>query len=398
MRATGTGKQTSAQLTARLAKVATGAASDSGVSAELLGPFLAEAATAVANGQRLSAAQVELYQRQGEAAVQHNVELSALIDLYLSAAWRLWREVPHLMAGRSGAAMLTAAGEGMLRTSDDVVAAVAAGYQRASSTALMQATSDRREFIDDLLAHHGTPGELSRRAEAFGLRLTGVHRVVVAELRDRRIDEANVLVTRAGAAYQAAPGNLPHLVTSKDGRLIVIVGTDTDPTGAQTQHALEDICRAHPTLRAGIGRAAAGESGPMRSYLEAVDCLAVADRLRMAEPVSRADDLLVFLSLFRNRPLLEDLVRSVLVPVAGMRGGVDEALATLQAYFDNRGVATSTARALHLSVRGLTYRLQRLRAALNHDLDDPQQRLTIELALVAARLLDWPETALAEIA
>ena len=110
--------------------------------------------------------------------------------------------------------------------------------------------------------------------------------------------------------------------------------------------------------------------------------------------MSRADDLLVFLSLFRNRPLLEDLVRSVLTPLTAVRGGAEEQLATLQAYFDNRGVATSTARALHLSVRGLTYRIQRLRAALHHDLDDPEQRLTIELALVAARLLDWPRTAI----
>jgi hypothetical protein len=385
----------SPELAARLEKVAVGAARDSGVSADLLGAFLVEAAGAIANGRRLSAERVERYQLQGAAAVQRNVELSALIDLYLSAAWRLWREVPHLgAAGGSGTAMLTAAGEGMLRTSDDVVAAVAAGYQRASSAALMQATSDRREFVDDLLANHGTPGPLAERAEAFGLRLAGPHRVAVAEVAHARLDEGHVLVGRADAAYQAAQRNLPHLVSSKEGRLIIIVGTDVDTSGTELEQVLASLCAENPTIRAGIGRTWPGEGGPMRSYLEAVDCLAVADRLGLEPAISRADDLLVFLSLYRNRSLLEDLVRSVLIPLASMRGGAEEQLATLQAHFDNHGVATTTARALHLSVRGLTYRLQRLRSTLTHDLDDPQQRLTVELALVAARLLDWPRTPL----
>jgi GGDEF-like domain/PucR C-terminal helix-turn-helix domain len=381
---------------ARLETVAAGAANDSGVPADLLGQFLVEAATVIANGQRLAAERVKLYERQGAAAAQRNVELPALIDLYLSAAWRLWREVPYLGAmGGSGSAMLTAAGEGMLRTSDDVVAAVAAGFQRASTVSLMQATSQRREFVDDLLAHHGKPGELAERAEAFGLRLIGPHRVAVAELPDVRIDETHVLVTRAAAACQAAQGPLPYLVTSKDGRLITIVGVISAASDGTLQRVLAKLGRDNPTLRAGIGRTFAGESGPMRSYLEAVDCLEVADRLGLDDSVSRAEDLLVFLSLFRNQTLLEDLVRSVLSPLTDMRGGPAEQLDTLRAYFDNHAVATATARALHLSVRGLTYRLQRLRAVLNHDLDDPQQRLTVELALVAARLLNWPHTPLA---
>ena len=226
MRSPSRAQRDPAELPDRLEQVATAAARDSGVAADLLGPFLVEAAEAIASGKRLSKARVERYQRQGAAAVQRNVDLPALIDLYLSAAWRLWRELPRLSAGgQAESAMLSAAGEGMLRTSDDVVAAVAAGYQRASTAALMKATSDRREFVDDLLANHGSPGELAERAEAFGLRLAGPHRVVVAELHDRRIDEANVLVTRAGAAFEAAEGNLTHLVTSKDSRLIVVVGT-----------------------------------------------------------------------------------------------------------------------------------------------------------------------------
>jgi DNA-binding PucR family transcriptional regulator len=34
--------------------------------------------------------------------------------------------------------------------------------------------------------------------------------------------------------------------------------------------------------------------------------------------------------------------------------------------------------------------MQRIQAVLSRDIDDAQQRLTVELALLAARLLDWP--------
>jgi PucR C-terminal helix-turn-helix domain/GGDEF-like domain len=372
-----------------LAGVAAGASKDSGVPADLLGGFLVEATMAIARGRRLSAPRVATYSRHGADAAARSVELAALIDLYLSAAWRLWREIPALLPGLpAGAQAVVAAGQGMLRTSDDVVAAVAAGYQQARETLLLQTASARRDFVDDLFGNVGGPGELRDRAEAFGLRLAASHAVAVLELTDQRIDESHVLVSRAAAICRAFPDPITSLVTSKDGALVVVVA---GPAPADDLAALAGRLRVdEAALRAGVGRPWAGDNGPMRSYREALDCLTVAARIGLVEAVARADDLLVHLVLWRDRPVLVDLVRSALLPLAGLRGGAADQLVTLRAYFEHRGVATATARALHLSVRGLTYRIERIRRVLPHDLDDARQRLTIELALTAAQLLDWP--------
>jgi hypothetical protein len=378
----------------RLQSVAAGAAADSGVGAELLGDFLPEATSAIIQGKRLSARRVARYRLQGDVAARDGVELSALVDLYLSASWRLWREFPHLTeAGSPGAhpAPLLDAGEGMLRTTDDVVAAVAAGYQHANAALLSQSAATRRELVDDLLAGHGQVGELAERALAFGLRLAAGHRVAVVHLDAQRVDETNVLLGYASEACRALPGSPAFLTTSKNGNLIVIVeGADLSSRAAIAGVAAA-LRRSTPDLRLGVGRCHAGESGPMQSFREAGECLLLADRLPVDSDGAYADDLLIYLSLARDDALLAELVGSVLAPLENLRGGVRAGVQTLQAYLDNRGSATATAQALHLSVRGLTYRIARIQSLLSQDLDTPQERLTVELALLAAKLLGWPE-------
>jgi sugar diacid utilization regulator len=376
----------------RLAHVAAGAGSDSGVAADLLGDFLAEAANAIIQGNRLSARRVERYQQQGSTAARDGVDLSSLVDLYLSAAWRLWREIPHLTASASGVspAPLLDAGESMLRTTDDVVAAVAAGYQRANAALLSQSAATRREFVDDLLANHGEIGELAERALAFGLRLSARHRVGIVHRDNERIDETNVLLGYASEVCRGLPGGPPFLTTSKDGNLIIVVAGAEESSRAAIARVAETLRRAAPDLALGVGRSRAGESGPMRSFREATDCLRLAERFPVDEAGAYADDLLVYLSLARDPALLEELVSTVLTPLEALRGGPQDGVATLQAYVDHRGSATATAHALHLSVRGLTYRIERIQGLLSQDLDTPQERLTVELALLAAKLLDWP--------
>jgi DNA-binding PucR family transcriptional regulator len=66
-------------------------------------------------------------------------------------------------------------------------------------------------------------------------------------------------------------------------------------------------------------------------------------------------------------------------------------LATLNAYFATGNVTTETARRLHLSVRTITYRLDRIKTLTGHDPTDPTQRFTIHTAVLGAKLLGWPE-------
>lgn len=103
-----------------------------------------------------------------------------------------------------------------------------------------------------------------------------------------------------------------------------------------------------------------------------------------------AEELLVYQVLLRDREAIVDLVRAVLGPLSAARGGAGPLVETLSVYYGSGGVAAETARRLHLSVRAVTYRLERVRELTGHDPNDPSDRFALEAALRGARALGWP--------
>jgi DNA-binding PucR family transcriptional regulator len=120
----------------------------------------------------------------------------------------------------------------------------------------------------------------------------------------------------------------------------------------------------------------------------------MAVRLRLDSPLIQAEQLLIYRVLLRDQPAIADLVQSVLGQLVQARGGAEPLLATLDAYFASGGVTTETARRLHLSVRAVTYRLDRVEALTGYDPTDPAQRFTIHTAVLGAKLLGWPQRGL----
>jgi DNA-binding PucR family transcriptional regulator len=96
----------------------------------------------------------------------------------------------------------------------------------------------------------------------------------------------------------------------------------------------------------------------------------------------------------RDRAALIDLVRAVLVPLTHARGGAVPLLRTLEVYFAAGANTAEAARRLHLSVRAVTYRLDRVRTLTAHNPDDSADRFTLQTAVLGARLLGWPAQAL----
>ncbi|MDN5747957.1 MAG: helix-turn-helix domain-containing protein [Pseudonocardia sp.] len=54
------------------------------------------------------------------------------------------------------------------------------------------------------------------------------------------------------------------------------------------------------------------------------------------------------------------------------------------------GVTTEAARRLHLSVRAVAYRLDRIKTLTGSDPTNPAQRFTLQAAVLGARLPGWP--------
>jgi sugar diacid utilization regulator len=405
-----------------LAAIASAASREAGgVPVGLLGDYLPAVAEAAASSRRLTAAELAGYGRSGEQAALSGVALRGLVDLFLSATWRLWRELP---AGTSLPAV-RAAGLAVLRAADDAVAAAAEGFERAHLTVARREEAERREFFDDLLSGRGRVGDLIARGDQLGLRLAGPHQVVVAGpgTAGVGVNPARVEV-EAVIADAAAPS--PSLVGTRGGQVVAITGAADGGEADRVARALVRLLvaarhgsaarQAAPGAGAGIdagqvrpgagagpgppwrivvGRPYPGPSGVVRSYEEAVEALDVAQRLSLPEPVANAADLLVYQVLLRDRAAITDLVRTVLVPLSAARGGAAPLLATLAAYFSRGGVAVAAARDLHLSVRAVTYRLARIRDLPGRDPGQPADALTLQVAVIGARLLDWPATPLA---
>ena len=81
----------------------------------------------------------------------------------------------------------------------------------------------------------------------------------------------------------------------------------------------------------------------------------------------------------------------MLTPLTAARGGAEPLLRTLEAYFAAGGNASLGARSLHLSVRALTYRLEKIAELTGRDPADPAQRFELQTAVTGARLLGWPD-------
>ena len=162
-----------------LQAVAAGAAADAGgLDTVLLGDFLPVVTEAAASGRRLRARELEGYGERGAAAAAAGVPLRALVYLYLSASWRLWRELPVVATGT--AEQVGAAGLAVLRAADDGVAALAEGFQLARNELARRQEAERREVFEALLAGGLAAAAVLGRAADLGLDLTSPHALLVA--------------------------------------------------------------------------------------------------------------------------------------------------------------------------------------------------------------------------
>ncbi|MBT2452900.1 helix-turn-helix domain-containing protein [Streptomyces sp. ISL-43] len=325
-----------------------------------------------ATGRRLNRDELDARRTEGERAADAGLSLRALIREHLAAA----REVAPTMP--SGP---------LLAAVEQAVDAFAEGFERAQRQAVRQQEAARREFIDDLLYGRGGLGRLAERAERFGLRLSQAHAVAVAAGPEPYGDGYPV-ARRIEEAVLGRFGNRQILLTTKDGRLICVApGDQPDVLAffAKQAHAATDGGRA------AIGRSHPGPGGVVHSYEEALNALDLAERMGMEGPVLHAADLLVYPVLTRDRQAMADLVESVLGPLRGARGGPQPLLDTLNAYFESGCVATEAARRLSVSVRALTYRLERIRTLTGADPADPLHRYTLQTAVIGARLLGWTD-------
>jgi sugar diacid utilization regulator len=377
-----------------LTAVARDAAAEAAVPVSLLGEYLQILAEAATRGRRPSPQQLAALRRLGGRAAEQGVDADRAVDLYLSAAWRLWRAMPVPAAQTTGD--VRTAAETVLRVIDEAVETLVDGHQAARRQMIRHEESARREFVDDLLRGDADVARLVERAEPFGLDLGRPHQVLLAEA-----PTATNILDRVAAPMERAVvdrfGDREVLVATKDAFLAMIVpgepaagGSLEHPTAVRFVHEQLRRRAGNTPWQVAAGRPYPGAYGVARSYEEAREALALARRLHRNASTVLPRDLLLFRVLGRDQAALFDLVHGLLEPLTQARGGAEPLQRTLEAYFATGGVATETARRLHVSVRTVTYRLAKIRALTGLDATDPGNRLALHVATLGARLIDWP--------
>lgn len=371
--------------------VASRSAADVGAPVELLGEFLADL-DASAAGRALDLPLIDGYRALGASAAQEGLAVRTVVDLYLTAARHAWPRLAAVEDERDVAG-LHRVGGAVLAAVDDVVAAVCEGYEEARRSAARAEESLRREFVDDLLTGTSRHAQLVEHASAFGLRLESAH-VVLVVTGSRRFLDHRVMVSDVEAALlarlgrPAADANL--LVATRSGLLVAVVPVELpDPAQVVTRQLRRE---KGLSWRLAVSRSRTGAIGVRVGFEEARSSVELAEQLQLAEPVVRAEDLLVYEVLTRDREMMVELVDASLAPLQTARGGAEPLLETLRVYFACGGVAVTAAKRLHLSVRAVTYRLDRVAALTGRDARDPDDRFVLDAALRGARVLGWPET------
>ena len=139
-----------------------------GIPVELLGDYLPLLAEAAVSGRKPQKHELDAVGLLGRRAAESGLSAGTVVQLYLSAAWRLWRELPAVVQSRDSEVVRGAA-EAVLRVVDLAVARLAEGYTVARREMMRREETQRRELIEDLLRGDADVGALVERAQPFGL-------------------------------------------------------------------------------------------------------------------------------------------------------------------------------------------------------------------------------------
>jgi len=235
-------------------------------------------ADAAVHGRRPKRRDLDALGLLGRRAAEQGISAGRVVQLYLSAARRLWQDLPMVVRSRDREAVRAAA-TAVLQVVDDAVATLAEGYAVARRDLVRREESLRRELIDDLLRGDSDLGALVERAEPFGLDLARVHQVALAA-PSRRLPDAGAAISALEAVMFDRLGDRDVLVATKDGLLVVLAPADaviagrTSPgmqasneLGRLMHRELNRLPRGRP-WRVPVGRAYPGLYGMARSYEE----------------------------------------------------------------------------------------------------------------------------------
>jgi purine catabolism regulator len=187
---------------------------------------------------------------------------------------------------------------------------------------------------------------------------------------------------------------LPAIVSSLSGEVICFCQAQRETgrparTIALAQTVIDLAGKEYPeaVIRCGVGTPAGDLGAWQFSFRQAGQALDMARRLGERKPLYYMDLSVYRLLLqFEDHPDLRSFLQETLGPILRHENS-DELLATLEEFFAHNGNLSQTSEALFIHRNTLTYRMERLASVAQLDLENPDTRLAVQLALCIRRML-----------
>jgi hypothetical protein len=306
----------------------------------------------------------EVYVELGRGEFRQGRTLDSLQAAYRVGARVAWRRIAA--AGRRAgleAEPLSLLAEAIFAYIDELAADSVDGYAEAQREVTDLRRRRRQELATLLLSVPAAePADLAAAARAAGWELPRSAAALACAERD------------LAALARALPPDA--LASGRDGLGCVLV---PDPDGPGRVEQLE---RAAATAPFALGPAGELAALPGSWALAAAANRAVAVGALAADRLVRADEHLAALLLFEGRDLVARIAARRLAPLEGLTEKARLRLReTALAYVRHDGNAVAMAAELHVHAQTARHRIARLRELFGAQLDDPDARFELELAL-----------------
>ncbi len=308
----------------------------------------------------------EIYIALGRGEYRAGRPLDALQAAYRLGARVAWRRIAAV-ARESGidGATLSLLAESIFAYIDELSAESVEGYATEQAASAGERQRSRQALVRLLVGEGASdPVQAQAASRAADWELPRRAAAVVAD--ERNAERLAALVGEGAIAARVED-------------LVCVVIGDPDAPGrrARLAHALANTVAA-------LGPTVAPDELPL-SFGRAARCVRlVRDGVLAADGLVETDEVLGALALFSDRPLLDELAKVRLEPLAGLtpaaRGRLES---TLLSWLRNQGNVAAAARELHVHPQTVRYRLTRLREYFGERLDIPDERFELELALRA---------------
>lgn len=273
--------------------------------------------------------------------------------------------------------------------------AEACALEMAKAKAVSQVTKRLRgEFIDAMLAGRVSPQEIAQWASQLNHDVAAAHAAIVfAWDGDNKPSLRRLETSLNGEIGLSRAAALVKVEADRVGAFVTVESAGSaKPARDLAEAVYARAMTEHPQamLRCGVGRPAADILEWRTSYREAGQALDMARQLDARQPLYFGD-LSVYRLLFKmseHPDLISFCDETLGALIEYDRRQNSNLVETLEAFFEHHGNLSQTAETLFIHRNTLQYRMERIAEVAGIDLDNPETRLALQLALKAYRLMN----------